>query len=376
MTADLSRPPPTALRQPRGSNHVGMRQFNERVVLQAIRLHGSLPKADLARLTGLTAQTGRPDHHPAGGRRPAAAQERRARRIGQPSVPLALNPTAPSIGIKIGRRSMPTAAGRLHRHGAPALDAGLPLPGPRQPAAEIGAPAGMGMAAQGLGALGWARAGGRGRRGAVPDGRLAPHAGPVARGAGSAWNQIDLRAEVQAMTDLPVSLIKDTAAACVAELVAGRGRRPEELSCTVCRHLCRRRPGHQLAPARRPARQRRRGRLAAAGLAGGQGTAPEQLISRRRCGNLEQRLPPPTGWTRPRAYDERALQAPFDAHQPPGWPRWPPMRWRTASSMAWPSRPGRDRAGRLLLPPVAAALIGRPQQALGNYNWEGMWPAP
>ena len=39
--------------RPRGSNQVGMRQFNDRVVLQALRVHGSLPKADLARLTGL-----------------------------------------------------------------------------------------------------------------------------------------------------------------------------------------------------------------------------------------------------------------------------------------------------------------------------------
>jgi hypothetical protein len=54
MTAELSRPPP--LLRPRGSNHVGMRQFNERVVLQAIRQNGSLPKAELARLTGLTAR--------------------------------------------------------------------------------------------------------------------------------------------------------------------------------------------------------------------------------------------------------------------------------------------------------------------------------
>ena len=37
--------------RPRGSNQVGMRQFNERVVLQAIRLHGSLSKAGIARLT-------------------------------------------------------------------------------------------------------------------------------------------------------------------------------------------------------------------------------------------------------------------------------------------------------------------------------------
>ena len=43
--------------RPRGSNQGGVRQYNERVALQAIRLHGPLPKADLARLTHLSAQT-------------------------------------------------------------------------------------------------------------------------------------------------------------------------------------------------------------------------------------------------------------------------------------------------------------------------------
>jgi predicted NBD/HSP70 family sugar kinase len=38
------------------------------------------------------------------------------------------------------------------------------------------------------------------------------------------WKQIDIRERVTAMTDLPVEFVKDTAAACVAELVAGRGR--------------------------------------------------------------------------------------------------------------------------------------------------------
>ena len=90
--AEPAGPDLSARLRPRGSNHVGMRQFNERVVLQAIRLNGSLPKADLARLTGLTAQTvglitTRLDddgllvrHEPVRGR------------IGQPSVPLGLNP--------------------------------------------------------------------------------------------------------------------------------------------------------------------------------------------------------------------------------------------------------------------------------------------
>jgi predicted NBD/HSP70 family sugar kinase len=38
------------------------------------------------------------------------------------------------------------------------------------------------------------------------------------------WQRVDLAAEVSARTQLPVTLVKDSAAACVAELVAGRGR--------------------------------------------------------------------------------------------------------------------------------------------------------
>src|SRR6218665_424803 len=53
--ADASAAEPALLRQ-RGSNHVGLGQFNERVVLQALRTHGSLAKAEIARVTGLTAQ--------------------------------------------------------------------------------------------------------------------------------------------------------------------------------------------------------------------------------------------------------------------------------------------------------------------------------
>ena len=78
--------------RPRGSNHVGMRQFNERVVLQAIRLHGSLPKADIARLTKLTPQTvqviiARLEND---GLVHKLAPLRG--KIGQPSVPMALDP--------------------------------------------------------------------------------------------------------------------------------------------------------------------------------------------------------------------------------------------------------------------------------------------
>ncbi len=41
----------------RGTNQSGVRAYNERLVLSLVRRHGALPKADIARLTGLSAMT-------------------------------------------------------------------------------------------------------------------------------------------------------------------------------------------------------------------------------------------------------------------------------------------------------------------------------
>ena len=47
--------PHTAERlKPRGSSQGGLRQYTERVVLQAVRLNGSVAKADIARSAGAT----------------------------------------------------------------------------------------------------------------------------------------------------------------------------------------------------------------------------------------------------------------------------------------------------------------------------------
>ena len=40
-----------------GTSQTGVRLYNERLVLSLIRAHGSLPKAEIARLTRLSAQT-------------------------------------------------------------------------------------------------------------------------------------------------------------------------------------------------------------------------------------------------------------------------------------------------------------------------------
>jgi predicted NBD/HSP70 family sugar kinase len=208
--------------RPRGSSQGGLGQYNERVVLQAVRLHDALPGADIARLTGLTPQTVSlitkrliEDGYLRKGT-PVRG------RVGQPSVPLSLDPDgAFAIGIKVGRRRLDTLlvdfTGRPRARWS--LDYGFP--DPQAVTAEIGrrftairrllGPAGrermqgIGLAAP-LGLGGW-----QSLLGIAPD-------------AAERWARLDLREAVAALCDWPVETMKDTSAACVAELVAGRGR--------------------------------------------------------------------------------------------------------------------------------------------------------
>ena len=135
----VADPLPEARLRPRGSNQGGMRQFNERVVLQAIRLQGSCPKAEIARLTHLTAQTVQIII----ARLEADELVRRLGpvrgKVGQPSVPMALNPDgAFSIGVKIGRRSMDMLLVDFTGHVRERLSLDYPFPDPDTLFNEIG----------------------------------------------------------------------------------------------------------------------------------------------------------------------------------------------------------------------------------------------
>ena len=208
--------------RPRGSSQGGLRQYNERVVLQAIRNHGALPGAALARLTQLTPQT------------ISLITKRLIEdglllrgallrgKVGQPSVPLALNPDgAFSIGIKLGRRSLDmllvdfTGAVRARRSLA------YDFPKPEAIFKEIGLRLAefRGL----LGASGLERLQGIGIAAPLSLGGWQALMGIDAKRA-LAWNRTDVRARVADLSGLPVTFVKDTAAACVAELVAGRGR--------------------------------------------------------------------------------------------------------------------------------------------------------
>ena len=217
-----ARPAPAATLEPRGSSQGGLRQYNERVVLQALRLHGPLPAADLARLTRLTAQTISLISKRLLDDGLIVKGELLRGKVGQPSVPLALNPDgAYAIGIKVGRRSLDVLlvdfVGRTRQRLS--LDYDFPDPDTLFDAIDervkalvksLGRSAapriqGVGIAAP-LSLGGW-----QALLGVAPE-------------TAARWDAIDIGQRVAARCKLPVQAVKDTAAACVAELVAGRGR--------------------------------------------------------------------------------------------------------------------------------------------------------
>ena len=90
----------------RGSNQSGMRDWNERLVLSLVRQNGALAKSDIARMTGLSAQTVSVIMRGLEQDGLLVRGEPIRGRIGQPSVPMSLAADgAFFLGLKIGRRS-------------------------------------------------------------------------------------------------------------------------------------------------------------------------------------------------------------------------------------------------------------------------------
>ncbi len=364
------RPGAPQVLRPRGSNHVGMRQFNERVVLHAIRLNGSLPKAEIARLTRLTAQTiglitTRLEddgllirHEPLRGR------------IGQPSVPMALNPDgAFSVGIKIGRRSadllLVDFTGAVRRRESMHYtfpDAQTLLPAIKTHLSTL---------QDGLGALAL-RLVGVGLAAPFNLGGWHKMLGLPAS-VSDEWNHIDLRAQVQSFTDAPVSFARDTAAACVAELVAGRGRDLKSFlylfvdtfvggGLVINSHLHNGVHGNAGAVASLPLQ-----------VSTGKGL-PEQLLAHASLWELEQRFKE-HGLDPTAAYDARAMEAPYEVFT---------SAWIASASLALAQCVVSGTAfldidavviDGSFTRAMLARLIEHTQAALATYDWEGLWPA-
>jgi predicted NBD/HSP70 family sugar kinase len=355
--------------RPHGSSQGGVRQYNERVVLQAIRQHGAMAGADLARLTRLTAQTvslitkrllddglllkGEPVRG----------------KVGQPSVPLALDADgAYSIGIKVGRRSMDMLlvdfAGEVRqraglRYEFPDPDELLPEIAQAVKAFKRALPASRRDRLQGIGIAAPLSLGGwQQLLGADP-------------AVADKWNQLDLSERVGRATGLPVHFVKDTAAACVAELVAGMGRSVRSFLYVFVDTLIG--GGLVIDSHLRSGLHGNAGAVGslALGTAVPGGRPPEQMLSVASLLNLEL-LYREAGLEVGAAQDERALQAPWDVET---------QRWldQAAPAIALAVNHAAcllDLDGVILDGsfgrPLLAAVLEKVEAALGAYNWEGV----
>lgn len=219
----LQRATPAPLHlKPRGSNQGGVREFNERVVLQAIRLHGPTPKAELARLTRLSAQAislimaGLFEDGLVNKLEPVRGK------VGQPSVPIALDPNgAFALGIEIGRRGADVLlmdfAGQVRER----RSLSYPFPDPNTLFERLQAL--IDDVKRCLGPQLAERLCGAGVAAPLSLGGWQQVLGITTEQSGR-WDGVDIRQRIEALTGLPTEFVKDTAAACVAELVAGRGR--------------------------------------------------------------------------------------------------------------------------------------------------------
>ncbi len=214
----------------RGSNHAGMREFNERIVLQAVRQNGALPKADLARLTQLSTQTVAiiVDRLIADGLLLKHARIRG--KIGQPSVPIALNPDgALSLGVQLGRRGLEMLVCDFVGETRYTWQYLYDYPHPSTVLAKI--KEGLSVLEHTMGEQ-WAAVVGIGLTAPLSLHQWADvltkptnAEAQAAMQALAQWQHINLQQAVQALTSLPVAFAKDTTAACVAELLHGHGRR-------------------------------------------------------------------------------------------------------------------------------------------------------
>jgi predicted NBD/HSP70 family sugar kinase len=205
----------------RGSNQTTLRAYNERLVLSLVRRFGGLAKADIARSTGLSAQTVSVIMRSLEEGGLLLRGTPMKGKVGQPSVPMSLNPRgAFSIGLKVGRRTADIILidflGNILLFDHRAFDFSLPngilefvISATQKISAfltpdEMARVAGIGIAAP-FEMWNWAYEVG------APQAEL------------DAWRDFDLTAEIAKLVPYPVFLQNDATSACGAELVFGAG---------------------------------------------------------------------------------------------------------------------------------------------------------
>ena len=204
----------------RGTNQSGMRDHNERLVLSLVRQHGSLAKSDIARMTGLSAQTVSVIMRELEEDKLLVRQAPLRGKIGQPSIPMALNPEgAFFIGLKIGRRSAELVLIDFLGHVRSMLQHSYRYPAPRETVEFV--TSGMKKMRDELTPAQDKRIAGLGIAMPFELWNWADTAG-APRDVMDEWRHRDIRADIQSQCEFPVYLQNDATSACGAELVFGQ----------------------------------------------------------------------------------------------------------------------------------------------------------
>ncbi len=210
----------------RGTNQSGMRAQNERLVLSLVRQQGALSKSDIARITGLSAQTVSVIMRALEGDGLLVRGKPIRGRIGQPSVPMMLDADgAFFFGLKIGRRSadltlidfqghVRATQRQIYQYPTPGaviafVAKAMPAITAILPAAQRSRIVGMGIAMP-FQLWNWV------------ENINAPQSEM------DAWRTRDIQGELATLTGMPVYVQNDATAACGAELVFGTGDRPKD----------------------------------------------------------------------------------------------------------------------------------------------------
>ncbi len=200
---------------------IGIRAYNERLLISEIRQAGALSKVEIARATGLSGQSATVIVNSLLREELLLKCPKVRGRVGKPLTPIALNPEgAYSLGIKIGRRSLEVllvdfCGSVCASHTVPYL---APFPELTMTLSKTIAKdmissmddrlvdrlVGLGVAMP-WGLDEWSDVLG------------------LERGAIAAWRQIDVASELESAIGMPVNVYNDATAACAAEMIAGDG---------------------------------------------------------------------------------------------------------------------------------------------------------
>jgi predicted NBD/HSP70 family sugar kinase len=288
-----------------GANQTRVRAYNERLVLSLVRRHGSLSKAEIARRTGLSAQTVSVIMRSLEKEGLLLRGAPQRGRVGQPSIPMSLNPAGVfSLGLKVGRRSAdlvlmdfigqvrmqlhqayryPTPAGVLSfaQRGVETILSAIS----REDGRKI---AGIGVALP-FELWNWAEA-----MGGPPEDM-------------DAWRDADIAALLARQLHLPVFVQNDATAACAAELAFGHGPRFADFAYFFLGSFIG--GGVVLNHALYPGRSGNAGAFGSMPVGAVNGSRPEQLIDHASVVLLERMLlaqgkDPSSIWLTPETWDD------------------------------------------------------------------------